>query len=76
MIFKHVLAVITYVYDTLIYLCPYCGKIIQWTLEHIARKFETKYTLIDDDIDEVENENEFNWWTKYYGFTYQKVIIF
>lgn len=35
--------------------------------------FEDQYSeLIDNELN--ENENEFTWWTKYYGFKYQKVV--
>jgi len=31
-----------------------------------------KYTSIDVEFD--DDEKEFNWWTKYYGYKYQEVV--
>lgn len=34
-----------------------------------------KHTLINNEFEEeIFDESEFNWWTKYYGFKYQKVV--
>lgn len=71
---KLVLIVLKLLFNALIYVCPCIDKIIYWiskNIQNYSRHFEARYSLIDDVLE--EDENEFNWWTKYYGYKYQKV---
>lgn len=58
------------------YSLPCINKITDWIsnkLKNYISYFENNYNpLIDEKL--VEDEKEFNWWTKYYGFKYQKVV--
>lgn len=71
-----VLIVLKLIYNALICVCPCIERIIYWipkNIQNYGRHFEARYSLIDDVLG--EDENEFNWWTKYYGYKYQKVKI-
>lgn len=71
-IFEFVSLVLTVLYDIAIWLCPCINEITFWTLNYFFGYFEKKYdTTTDENLE--EDEKEFNWWTKYYGFKYQKV---
>lgn len=74
-IFKPVQLVLISLFNILICLCPCINNITHWTLkqfEYFIGYFGKKYnTLTYDEFE--EDENEFNWWTKYYGFKFQKV---
>lgn len=75
-IIKLVLIVLKLLFNAFIYVCPCIESIIYWiskNIQNYSRHFQARYSLIDDVLE--ENENEFNWWTKYYGYKYQKVKI-
>lgn len=36
-------------------------------------QFDSKYATMTDDVEQEEDEKDFNWWTKYFGYKYQKV---
>lgn len=58
------------------YILPCLNDFTYWitnNLKNYISYFGNKYIpLIDDELE--EDEKEFNWWTKYYGFKYQKVV--
>lgn len=67
--------ILTSLFNILVCICPCVDKTIYWTstkFKHLIGNFGTKYTSIDDKFD--DDEKEFNWWTKYYGFKYQEVV--
>jgi hypothetical protein len=73
--FKNLKLVLTVLYNIIVWLCPCIDTITVWASNqfiHFIRYFEKKYNTLPDDNFE-EDENDFNWWTKYYGFKYQKV---
>lgn len=49
-------------------------SIVTKPISMINTFISTNYTMINDEHE--EDENEFNWWTKYYGFKHQKVVEF
>lgn len=76
-IFQFVMLVLTIFYDIIIWLCPCTNTVTLWTsnqFKNLIGHFEKKYDTITDENFE-EDEKEFSWWTKYYGFKYQKVHI-
>lgn len=62
----------------MIYLCPCINNINRWTsrkFEYLIGFFGNNYSNASTLYNEIEeDESEFNWWTKYYGFKIHKVI--
>lgn len=58
------------------YILPCLNDFTYWiskNLKNYISYIGNKYIpLIDDELE--EDEKEFNWWTKYYEFKYQKVV--
>lgn len=67
--------ILSILFNIIVCICPCIEKIIRWTLtklKHLIGRFGMTYTPINDEY--VDDETEFNWWTKYYGSIYQKVV--
>ncbi|XP_050058182.1 fer-1-like protein 6 isoform X3 [Aphis gossypii] len=73
-IIEHVTFILTLLYNTMCYILPCLNDFTYWisnNLKNYISYIGNKYIpLIDDELE--EDEKEFNWWTKYYGFKYQK----
>lgn len=74
-LFKNATLVLSVLYSIIVWLCPCTNEIIIWAsdqFKHFIGHFEKKYNILTDENFE-EDEKDFNWWIKYYGFKYQKV---
>lgn len=69
---------ISFLFNIIICICPWVSNMTHWISTkyiHFIERFGIKYSTVINNDKFNENEEDFNWWSKYYGMKYlQKVV--